>query len=136
MQCFLLFTRLQGLHRRFEHLSAEKLFNLLSRAEWSDMDSSIHQILLSIQRLRTPCQNYAQRPRLIRFTLRKYFDFNHLIYVDIFYIDNKPILYMLDEVIRLQAARWLLKPSLGSKPEGKLKHDPTEQSLRRAMRRC
>lgn len=60
------------------------------------------------------CQEYAQRPRRFKFTLRVDVDFNHNVYIDIFYIDGKPVLHMVNEATRFQAAKWLTNVSAGS----------------------
>lgn len=59
------------------------------------------------------CQRYGGALTRFKFTLRDddiYFD--HSIYLDIMYIDNKTLLNVLDETNRFQAARWL--PNSGS----------------------
>ncbi|KAI0990859.1 hypothetical protein K3495_g17328, partial [Podosphaera aphanis] len=42
-----------------------------------------------------------------KFTLRDDVDFNHSIYIDIMYIDGSPVLHVVDEATRFQAAKWL-----------------------------
>ncbi len=34
-------------------------------------------------------------------------DFNHSVYIEVFFIDRTPILHVVDEATRYQAARWL-----------------------------
>ncbi len=49
------------------------------------------------------CQVYATKPRRFKFDK----DFNHSIYIDVFFIDKAPILHVVDEATRYQAARFL-----------------------------
>lgn len=55
--------------------------------------------------------------------LREDIDFNNLVYVDVFYIDNEPTLYNVDEATRFKAARWLLSPSTDLHLQGPFKQD-------------
>lgn len=127
------YTEFRRLYPRLGHPRANKLFNLLTRAKLSVLDGNTRQILLKTEWLCFPSQNYNQRLRWLRLTLREDVYFNHSIYFDIVYIDNKPILHVVDEATRFQAARWLLTPSLCLKRRGKLKHDTTGLSSRRAL---
>lgn len=104
--CYLTETELRTLHRRFGHPSATRLANVLERAGHSDVQN--HQILNHITKYCTRCQKFGGAPLRFKFTLRDdSIDFNHSIYIDIMYIDNSPILHIVDEATRFQAARWL-----------------------------
>ena len=46
-------------------------------------------------------------PGRFKFILRDDVNFNYSIIVDIMYIDNSPILHIVDEATRFQAAKWL-----------------------------
>lgn len=105
--CHLTEIELRRLHRRFGHPSTEKLLNILHRAEIADIGPNTRKILSNIERTCGPCQTYAQRPRRFKFTLRDDKEFNHTIYADIFYIDKKPILHVVDEATYFQSAKWL-----------------------------
>lgn len=113
IQCFFTYTELRRLHRGFKDPSANMLFNLLSRAKLSDMDTDNRQMLLTIERLCALCLAYAQHLHRFRFTFQKGADFSRSIYVDMFYIRNKLFLHVVDETARFQDALWLLTPSLG-----------------------
>lgn len=120
--CFFTYKELKRLHKRFGHPHADKLYNLLKRADLSNVDNSTRATLEEITRKCKPCQTYAQAPRRFKFVLRDDKDFNHTVFVDIFYIDKKPILHVVDEATRYQAARWL--PNV------------TADAVWRAMRLC
>ena len=53
------------------------------------------------------CQKHGKSPGCFKFTLQDNVNFNYSIFVDIMYIENSPILYVVDEAIRYQAAKWL-----------------------------
>ncbi|KAI0992170.1 hypothetical protein K3495_g16016, partial [Podosphaera aphanis] len=103
--CYLTESELRTLHCRFGHPSAIKLTNLLEKA---GHNSSDHRRLLEhINKYCSKCQKYAGSPMRFKFTLRDDVDFNHSIYIDVMYIDGSPILHVVDEATRFQAARWL-----------------------------
>ncbi|KAL3713545.1 hypothetical protein TMatcc_002248 [Talaromyces marneffei ATCC 18224] len=101
--CFLTETELRRLHRRFGHPSVEKLRKLLVRAG-HDVDT---EALKHIGKFCHHCQIYGQSPGRFRFTVRDDVSFNHSIIVDIMYINGKPVLHVVDEATRFNAARWL-----------------------------
>lgn len=109
--CFSTEAKLRRLHKRFGHPHADKLYNVLKRSELPDVDSKTREILEGIKRKCLQCQRYVQAPRRFKFNLREDKEFNHTIFVDIFYIDGRPILHVVDESTRYQAARWLPKIS-------------------------
>ncbi|SLM34773.1 integrase and r domain-containing protein [Lasallia pustulata] len=53
------------------------------------------------------CQKHGKLPGRFKFILRDDVNFNYSIIVDIMYIDNSPILHIVDEATRFQAAKWL-----------------------------
>ena len=85
-QCFFTYTELKRLHKRFGHPHTDKLYNLLQRAGVSNVDSETRATLEGIALKCKPCQTYAQAPRRFKFSLRDDKEFNHTVYVDIFYI--------------------------------------------------
>ena len=101
--CFLTDTEIRRLHRRFGHPSAEKLYKVLERSGHEVNKSAIDQLT----KFCSFCQKYGRSPGRFKFTLREDLDFNHSIFVDVMYIDGSPILYIIDEATRFQAARWL-----------------------------
>lgn len=120
--CFFTYTELKRLHKRFGHPHSDKLYNLLKRADVSNVDSTTRAHLEEIARRCRPCQTYAQAPRRFKFALRDDKEFNHTVFVDIFYVNKKPVLHVVDEATRYQAARWL--------------SNVTAESVWRAMRLC
>lgn len=103
--CFLTTTELKRLHRRFGHPSANRLYDVLERSGHDDID---RKALQRLTRFCEHCQKHGRSPGRFKFTLRDAdIDFNHSIYVDIMYIDNRPVLHIIDEATRFQAARFL-----------------------------
>lgn len=103
--CFLTDTEIRRLHRRFGHPSAEKLRLLLER---SGHDEGLDKAALErLTKYCSFCQKHGKSPGRFKFTLTEDIDFNYSIIVDIMYIDNSPILHVVDESTRFQAAKWL-----------------------------
>lgn len=69
--------------------------------------NSTRRVLNEIVQRCDSCKVYAQRPKRFKFELRADKDFNHTVYTEIFYIEGKPILHMVDESTRYQEGRWL-----------------------------
>ena len=101
--CYLTNTEIHRLHRRFGHPSAEKLYRVLERSG-HDVD---RQAIDHLTKYCSFCQKYGRSPGRFKFTLREDLDFNHSVYVDIMYINGSPVLHIIDEATRYQAARWL-----------------------------
>lgn len=101
--CYLTDTEINQLHRRFGHPSANKLYKVLERSG-HDINK---QTLDQLTKYCSFCQKYGRSPGRFKFTLRKDLDFNQSVYVDITYINGKPVLHIIDEATRYQAARWL-----------------------------
>jgi hypothetical protein len=103
MQCYLTDTELRQLHRRFGHPSANRLIRLLER---SGHDVN-RKVIDRLTRFCHSCQMHGKSPGRFKFTLRDNVDFNHSVYIDVMYIDNQPLLHVVDEGTRFQAAHWL-----------------------------
>lgn len=69
-----------------------------------DVNANTRETLEYIGRSCSPFQEYAQCPLRFKFILRNDIEFNHTTYADIFYIDAEPIIYIVDEATRFQAA--------------------------------
>ncbi|KAJ8066993.1 hypothetical protein OCU04_004372 [Sclerotinia nivalis] len=63
-----------------------------------------------IERLSQFCKHYQLHSKSLgrfRFTIKNDIDFNYLVILDIFYIDGKPVLHLVDEAISYNAAIFL-----------------------------
>jgi hypothetical protein len=97
--CYLTETELRTLHRRFGHLLATRLANVLERASYSDAQH--RQTLDHITKYCIRCQKFSGAPLQFKFTLwDDSIDFNHSIYIDIMYIDSSLLLDVVDEATR------------------------------------
>ena len=103
--CYLIDTELRQLHRCFDHSSALKLRRILER--FGHDDDLIKTALNKLTEYCTFCQKHEKSPERFKFTLREDVNFNYSIIVDIMYIDNEPILHVIDEATRFQSTRWL-----------------------------
>ena len=104
--CLLSETELRQLHRRFGHLSVNRFYKVLERLE-HDVN---RQAIQHITKFCSFCQKHGKSPGRFKFVLQakdKDICFNHAIFVDIMYIENSPILHVIDEATKFQAARWL-----------------------------
>ncbi|KAG9244629.1 hypothetical protein BJ878DRAFT_479973 [Calycina marina] len=97
---------LQRLHRRFGHPSVARLQKLLYNAGERDID---REALEKLEKFCHHCQLHGNSPGRFRFALREQddVDFNYNIIIDVMYINNLPVLHVVDEATRFQAARWL-----------------------------
>lgn len=103
IQPFLATAKLNKLHRRFFHPSANKLCNFLRLPGLYDTPWNTRTTLLQIN-LRDPCRRYVQTHRRFNLKIKDIFEFNHFIYAYVFYIDKKPTLHGLDEATDYQKA--------------------------------
>ena len=104
MITYLTEPELHQLYRRFGYPAVERLITVLNRAGHSDPKH--RDLLQQITDYCTLCQKHGQPPRCFKFTLQSdNIAFNHTIYTDVMYIANSPILHVVDEATRFQAAR-------------------------------
>jgi hypothetical protein len=94
---------LQRLHRRFGHPSADRLHKVLERSGHDVPRESINWLTKYCKH----CQLFQKSPGRFKFSLKDDVSFNSEIIVDVFWIENKPIIHVVDEATRYQAARWL-----------------------------
>jgi hypothetical protein len=97
--CYLTETELRTLHRRFGHLSATRLANVLERAGYSDAQH--RQTLDYITKYCIRCQKFSGAPLRFKFTLwDDSIDFNYFIYINVMYINSSLLLHVVDEATR------------------------------------
>ena len=101
--CYLTEGEIRHLHRRFGHPSPRKLQSVLKNSG-HEMNKAM---LERLTKFCTFCQRHGRSPGRFKFTLREEVNFNFSIIVNIMYIDNSPILHVIDEGTKFQAARWL-----------------------------
>ena len=89
------------LYRRFGYLLAEKLYRVLERSRHDDIN---RKAINHLTKYCSYCQKYGRSLGWFKFTLYKDLNFNHLVYVDIMYINGSLVLYIINKVTRYQAA--------------------------------
>jgi hypothetical protein len=99
--CYLIKSELRQLHRRFDHLSIKKLYDLLERFDHEVKKSMLKKLI----KFCIFCQKHEKSLERFKFILRDDVNFNYSIIIDIMYIDNNLILHVVDETTRFQAAR-------------------------------
>ena len=94
-------AQLEKIHRQFEHPSASKLLSLLKRAGTQAVDAT------NIQTLKRHCITMQALPTHhntpVRFRVsigHEHVRFNARVYIDIMYLDGKPVLHIVDESTR------------------------------------
>ena len=100
---FLTEVELRRLHKRFGHPAAERLQNLLHRSG-HDVDT---RVLQDIKKFCHQCQVHDPAPRRFKFTLKDDRNFNYEIFVDVMYLDGKPVLHVVDSATAFNGARFL-----------------------------
>ncbi|CCU76925.1 integrase and RNaseH domain-containing protein [Blumeria hordei DH14] len=95
-------VELRQLHRRFGHPSSWQLFRLLQRAG-NDVELAAIEMLTKYCHL---CQMNGKSPGRFKFSLKKDYDFNFKIVVDVMWIINNPVLHVIDTATSFQAARF------------------------------
>jgi hypothetical protein len=106
--CYLTEVELRRLHRRFGHLSARRLHQILDRFGHDVEYQAIEHLIKFCHH----CQMHEKSSDRFSFIIRdEDIQFNFNILVDILYIEvktggeNKPVLHLVDEAIRFQAGR-------------------------------
>ena len=101
-------AQLMKIHRNFYHPSAGKLFNLLLKSRPEDATPEARKTLEDISRRCGPCQRISSAPRRFRVSFgTEHIKFNERVIMDIMYIDGEPILHIVDDVTRFNAAYFL-----------------------------
>ena len=95
--CYLTRTEIHRLYYRFGHLLAKKLYRVLKRSRHDDVNRK------AIDHLTKYCsfyQKYGRSPGRFKFTLYKDLNFNYLVYIDIIYINDSLVLYIINKATR------------------------------------
>src|ERR1700722_12163127 len=97
-------TEIYRLHYCFSHLLAKKLYRGLKYFRHNNINRK------AVNHLTKYCslyQKYKHSPGQFKFTLRKDLNFNHLVYIDIMYINSSLVLHIINKATHYYAARWL-----------------------------
>lgn len=102
--CHLSESQLRQLHRRFGHPSARGLIDLHRKAGQKDFQT---RLVKNLTKVCLHCQMSAKNLSRVKFTIKDDTEFNYMIIIDIFYIEGKPIVHVLDLATGFQAAKFL-----------------------------
>jgi hypothetical protein len=101
--CMLTETKLRRLHRRFEHFSIRRLYQIL---DYSDYNVEF-QIIDHFTKFCHHCQVHKKSSNRFSFTLKDDLKFNYNVIMNILYIEiksvNKFILHSINEITCFQA---------------------------------
>ena len=93
--CYLTSTKIYRLYRYFSYLLAEKLYRVLKRSGYNNIN---RKAIDHLTKYYSFCQKYRRSLGRFKFTLYKDLNFNHSVYVDIMYINGSPVLYIINKV--------------------------------------
>jgi hypothetical protein len=100
---FLTDVKLRKLYRRFGHPATDRLCKMLERADhniyWNE--------LKIIEKFCNYCQIKSFKPLYFKFTIKNDCEFNYKIFVNMLHLINKPMLYIINQAISFQNARFL-----------------------------
>jgi hypothetical protein len=108
--CLLIEIELRRFHRRFDHLSARRLYEILTRSEHDNVES---RVIEHLNKYCHHCQMHEKFSRRFSFSIRdsdSEFNFNilvNILYIEIRSDENKLVLHLVNEITRFQAGRWL-----------------------------
>ncbi|CDF36525.1 unnamed protein product [Chondrus crispus] len=108
----ILFTEseLMKVHRHFHHPYSERLYSVMSRAE---PDKTSPEVLRTLKRISSTCdlcQRRSRAPHRFRVSLPDAdVVFNRTLCLDLMYLDNTPVLHVVDKETKFSAAAFLGK---------------------------
>src|SRR6202041_2173920 len=82
------------LYRCFSYLLAKKLYRVLKRFRHNNVN---RKAINYLTKYCSYCQKYGRSLGRFKFTLYKNLNFNHLVYVDIIYINGSLVLHIIDK---------------------------------------
>jgi hypothetical protein len=100
-------VELRRLHRRFDHSSARRLYEILTRSDHDNVES---RVIEHLNKYCHHCQLHEKSSERFSFSIRDDAEFNFNILVNILYIEAKPnenrfVLHLVNEAIRFQVDR-------------------------------
>jgi hypothetical protein len=101
-------SEITSLHRKLAFPSASKLKGFLHRARPSDMDSSTRKAIDEISRDCEVCKRFGPAPLRVRSAIPSdNIQFNIKVSIDIFYVDDSPVLHVICRGTRFSATSFL-----------------------------
>jgi hypothetical protein len=106
--------QLERLHRHFVHPSASKLHALLRRAYPDELSADALKILQEISHACHTCQTFARKPITFQVRFPDEVAFNQKVLLDLFWIDKRPALSVVDSGTNFRAARFLAAENIST----------------------
>lgn len=103
--CFLTESELKKLYKKFDHSTTEQLYVFFVKFE--HVKGLNKAILNKLTKYCNHCQRHDKLSEKFKFILKNDIDFNYSIVVDIIFIDNASIFYIVDKLIKFQAIKSL-----------------------------
>ena len=100
------------MHQGFYHPSAEKLLNLIKRAEPKHATPEVRALLKDISERCRICQYHSPKPRRFTASINEGIVFNRVVILDLMWIHKRPLLHVIDKDTHYPAARFLLEESV------------------------
>jgi Reverse transcriptase (RNA-dependent DNA polymerase) len=100
-------AELRNLHKNLMHPSALKLHALLRKAQYEELPPETRNILEEISHECESCQRHTKGPVYFRIRDVDNVIFNQELYLDLFWIEKKPVLHIIDRGTRFSAAAFL-----------------------------
>lgn len=99
---------LRKLHKNFGHPSVNALHNLLKRANPLEDNPSLRREIEEVTRRCDPCAVFEKKPRRFKISIGiGNMRLNHILDVDVMYLNSKPVLHIVDEATHFAAAAFL-----------------------------
>ena len=101
-------SELLKLHRSFGHPSVTGLCNIVKRTRPDEMKTSVRAAIADITKRCNTCAKLSSRPQRFRLSVgTDNLHFNSILVADVMYINQKPVLHVVDEATQFSAALYL-----------------------------
>jgi hypothetical protein len=101
--CYLTELELRCLYYCFGHPLVGRFHKVLERASYKTNFEKLKRLTKYYKQY----QIYRKTPNRFKFTLKDNSDFNHILFVNVFILDSKPVLYIVDKATNFQDRRFL-----------------------------
>lgn len=101
-------NELHHINRSFGHPSLKATAELLKNAKWGSLQNETKVSLKEIEMECTPSRHTRTKSRNFKLAIRsKAIKFNHHLRVDTMFIDERPVVHIVDESTHFPAARFI-----------------------------
>ena len=96
-EIFFILPELRKMHKGFYHPSAEKLLNLIKRAEPKHATPEVRTLLKEISERCLVCHYHSPKPRRFTASINEGIVFNRTVILDLMWIHRRPLLHVVDK---------------------------------------